>query len=193
MFSQLMPALRMLVVLTVLTGLVYPLLVTGVARLAFPHQASGSLIVVGDKTMGSELLGQPFDDPKYFWSRPSATSPQPYNGAASSGSNQGARNPALADAVKERIKALQRCRSRQHRTRAGGSGHCIGEWARPAYQRCSRQLSGVARGQSARHPARTRTNADRPACRRPYLRGTWRTSRQRTWTEHGPRPDALAV
>jgi len=107
MFSQLMPALRMLVVLTVVTGLVYPLLVTGVARLAFPHQASGSLIVVGDKTMGSELLGQPFDDPKYFWSRPSATSPQPYNGAASSGSNQGARNPALADAVKDRIKALQ--------------------------------------------------------------------------------------
>ena len=107
MFSQLMPALRMLVVLTVLTGLVYPLLVTGVARLAFPHQASGSLIVVGDKTMGSELLGQPFDDPKYFWSRPSATSPQPYNGAASSGSNQGARNPALADAVKDRVKALR--------------------------------------------------------------------------------------
>ena len=107
MFSQLMPALRMLVVLTVLTGLVYPLLVTGVARLAFPHQAGGSLIVVGDKTVGSELIGQPFDDPKYFWSRPSATSPQPYNGAASSGSNQGARNPALADAVKDRIKALR--------------------------------------------------------------------------------------
>jgi potassium-transporting ATPase KdpC subunit len=107
MFSQLLPALRMLVVLTVLTGVAYPLLVTGVARLAFPHQAGGSLIVVGDKTVGSELLGQPFDDPKYFWSRPSATSPQPYNGASSSGSNQGARNPALADAVKDRIKALR--------------------------------------------------------------------------------------
>ncbi len=107
MFSQLLPAVRMLAVLTALTGVAYPLLVTGVARLAFPHQANGSLIVVGDKTIGSQLLGQPFDDPKYFWSRPSATSPQPYNGASSSGSNQGARNPALADAVKDRIKALR--------------------------------------------------------------------------------------
>src|SRR5450631_4177368 len=107
MFSQLMPALRMLIVLSLLTGLAYPLLVTGIAQVAFPHRANGSLIVAGDKTVGSELIGQPFDDPKYFWSRPSATSPQPYNGASSSGSNQGPRNPALADAVKDRIKALR--------------------------------------------------------------------------------------
>jgi potassium-transporting ATPase KdpC subunit len=107
MFSQLLPALRMLVVLTVLTGIAYPLFVTGVAQVAFPRQANGSVIVVGDKTVGSDLIGQPFDDPKYFWSRPSATSPQPYNGASSSGSNQGPRNPALADAVKDRIKALR--------------------------------------------------------------------------------------
>jgi K+-transporting ATPase ATPase C chain len=107
MFSQLLPALRMLVVLTVLTGVVYPLVVTGVAQVALPRQANGSLVVVGDKTVGSTLIGQPFDDPKYFWSRPSATSPQPYNGASSTGSNQGARNPALADAVKDRIKALR--------------------------------------------------------------------------------------
>jgi K+-transporting ATPase ATPase C chain len=107
MFSQLLTALRMLVVLTVLTGLAYPLLVTGIAQVAFSHNANGSLIVAGEKTVGSELIGQPFDDPKYFWSRPSATSPQPYNGAASAGSNQGARNPALADAVKDRIKALR--------------------------------------------------------------------------------------
>src|SRR5450755_4855426 len=106
-FSQLMPALRMLIVLSLLTGLAYPLLVTGIAQVAFPHRANGSLIVAGDKTVGSELIGQPFDDPKYFWSRPSATSPQPYNGASSSGSNQGPRNPALADAVKDRIKALR--------------------------------------------------------------------------------------
>jgi len=107
MFSQFLPALRMLVVLTVLTGVVYPLVVTGVAQVAFPRQANGSLIVVADKTVGSVLIGQPFDDPKYFWSRPSATSPQPYNSASSSGSNQGPRNPALADAVKDRIKALR--------------------------------------------------------------------------------------
>jgi K+-transporting ATPase ATPase C chain len=106
-FAQFLPALRMLVVISVLTGVAYPLLVTGIAQLAFPGPANGSLIVVGDKTMGSTLIGQPFDDPKYFWSRPSATSPQPYNAGASAGSNQGATNPALADAVTARIKALR--------------------------------------------------------------------------------------
>ena len=106
-FSEIVPSLRMLVVLTVLTGVAYPLVITGVAQLAFPHAANGSLIVVNGKTLGSELIGQPFDDPKYFWSRPSATSPQPYNGASSGASNQGARNPALADAVKDRVKALR--------------------------------------------------------------------------------------
>ena len=107
MFNSLAPALRMLIILSVLTGVVYPLVVTGISQLAFPRTANGSLIPSADKTVGSELIGQPFDDPKYFWSRPSATSPQPYNGMASSGSNQGARNPALADAVKDRIKALR--------------------------------------------------------------------------------------
>jgi K+-transporting ATPase ATPase C chain len=107
MFAQLMPSLRMLIVMSVLTGIVYPLVVTGVAKLAFPRTANGSLIVSDGKTVGSDLIGQPFDDPKYFWSRPSATSPQPYNAMASSGSNLGPRNPALADAVKDRIKALR--------------------------------------------------------------------------------------
>jgi len=107
MFAQLMPAIRMLVIMTALTGVIYPLIVTGIAKVAFPLAASGSLIVSDGKTLGSDLIGQPFDDPKYFWSRPSATSPQPYNAMASSGSNQGPRNPALADAVKDRIKALR--------------------------------------------------------------------------------------
>src|SRR5215831_2960358 len=106
-FSEIIPSLRMLVVLTVVTGLAYPLMITGIAHVAFPHSTSGSLIVAGDKAVGSDLIGQPFDDPKYFWSRPSATSPQPYNGASSSGSNQGPRNPALADAVKDRLQALR--------------------------------------------------------------------------------------
>jgi K+-transporting ATPase ATPase C chain len=97
----------MLAVLSVLTGVLYPYLVTGIARLAFPDAANGSLIQGDGKALGSALIGQPFDDPKYFWSRPSATSPQPYNAGASSGSNQGPRNPALADAVKDRIKALR--------------------------------------------------------------------------------------
>jgi K+-transporting ATPase ATPase C chain len=97
----------MLVMLTVLTGIAYPLLVTGIAQLVFPRQANGSLVEAAGKTVGSTLIGQPFSDPKYFWSRPSATSPQPYNAMASSGSNQGPRNPALADAVNDRIKALR--------------------------------------------------------------------------------------
>jgi potassium-transporting ATPase KdpC subunit len=107
MFASFLPSLRMLVVLTVLTGVVYPLLTWGIAQLVFPGAANGSLIAPNGKTVASTLIGQPFDDPKYFWSRPSATSPQPYNGAASSGSNQGPTSPALADAVKDRIKALR--------------------------------------------------------------------------------------
>jgi len=107
MLAPLVSSLRMLIVLTVLTGVVYPLVTWGVAQLAFPRAANGSLIETNGKAVGSSLIGQPFDDPKYFWSRPSATAPMPYNGAASSGSNQGPRNPALADAVKERIKALR--------------------------------------------------------------------------------------
>lgn len=107
MFTQFIPALRMLVVLSVLTGVAYPTLVTGIAQLAFPGAANGSLIGVDGKQVGSTLIGQSFDDPKYFWSRPSATSPQPYNAMASSGSNLGPRNPALADAVKDRVKTLR--------------------------------------------------------------------------------------
>src|SRR5450755_1400271 len=107
MFAELLPALRILVIMSVLTGIAYPLIVTGISQLAFPRAANGSLITADGKPVGSDLIGQPFDDPKYFWSRPSATSPQPYNGMSSSGSNQGPRNPALADAVKDRIKALR--------------------------------------------------------------------------------------
>jgi potassium-transporting ATPase KdpC subunit len=99
-------AISMLVVMTVVTGLVYPLVATGVAQVLFPHQANGSLIMRDGKPIGSVLIGQTFDDPKYFWGRPSATTPQPYNGTASNGSNLGPTNPALRDAVKQRIDAL---------------------------------------------------------------------------------------
>jgi K+-transporting ATPase ATPase C chain len=101
------PAVVLLALSTILTGLLYPLAVTGLAQVIFPSQANGSLIRQGDRVLGSALIGQPFDDPKYFWGRPSATAPFPYNAAASSGSNLGPRNPALADAVKARIAALQ--------------------------------------------------------------------------------------
>ena len=106
MLRELRPAVMLFVVLTIITGLLYPLLVTVIGQTAFPHQANGSLIEKDGKAVGSALIGQPFSDPKYFWGRPSATGPFPYNAAASSGSNQGPLNPALADAVKARIQAL---------------------------------------------------------------------------------------
>ena len=105
--SELRPALVTFALLTMLTGTLYPLIVTGVGQIAFARKASGSEIRVGDRIVGSSLVGQPFSSPGYFWSRPSATTPQPYNGAASSGSNQGPLNPALESAVKERIAALR--------------------------------------------------------------------------------------
>ena len=104
---QLRPALTLFVLLSLLTGLAYPLLVTGIAQVAFADRANGSLIVRDGKAVGSDLIGQSFSDPKHFWSRPSATSPMPYNAANSSGSNQGPANPALANAVKARIAALR--------------------------------------------------------------------------------------
>ena len=107
MKEHLRPALTMLLVLTLLTGVIYPLIVTGLAQILFPRQANGSLIVRDGKLIGSELIGQYFNEPKYFWSRPSATSPFPYNAAASSGSNLGPTNPALFEGIKARLAALR--------------------------------------------------------------------------------------
>jgi potassium-transporting ATPase KdpC subunit len=101
-------AVSMLLVMTAITGIAYPLVATGVAQVLFPRQANGSLIEKDGKPIGSELIGQYFDDPKYFWSRPSATTPQPNNGTASNGSNLGPTNPALRDAVQQRIDALRK-------------------------------------------------------------------------------------
>ena len=107
MKSLVRPAVTLFVLLTAVTGVVYPLAVTGVAKAAFPGQASGSLVMKDGQAVGSALIGQNFSDPKYFWGRPSATSPMAYNGANSGGSNQGPTNPALVDAVKGRIDALE--------------------------------------------------------------------------------------
>jgi potassium-transporting ATPase KdpC subunit len=107
MSAHLRPALVSLILLSVVTGLAYPALVTAIAQVVFPRQANGSLIVKDGKAVGSALIGQPFDDPKYFWGRPSATSPFPYNAGASSGSNLGPTNPALTKAVQERVDALR--------------------------------------------------------------------------------------
>ena len=107
MSNVLRPALAILLSLTLLTGGVYPLLVTGVAQLFFPNKAAGSLIINNDQAIGSKLIGQHFSNPKYFWSRPSATAPYANNALASGGSNLGPLNPALLDAVKQRIAALK--------------------------------------------------------------------------------------
>jgi potassium-transporting ATPase KdpC subunit len=101
------PAITLFAIMTVLTGIVYPLAVTGLAQLLFPAQAEGSLVTAGGQPVGSRLIGQSFSDPRYFWSRPSATSPQPYNALASGGSNAGPLNPALADAIKVRLATLK--------------------------------------------------------------------------------------
>ena len=101
------PALSIFVLLSLLTGVVYPVVTTGIARAIFPAQAAGSPVEKDGKAVGSSLIGQNFAEPKYFWGRPSVTSPQPNNGLASGGSNLGPLNPALVDAVKGRIAALQ--------------------------------------------------------------------------------------
>jgi K+-transporting ATPase ATPase C chain len=107
MFTMLRPALALLAAFTVITGIVYPLAVTGLAQVLFPFQANGSLISEGGKPVGSALIGQHFDDPRYFWGRPSATTPFPYNAAASSGSNFGQENPALRERVAARLAVLR--------------------------------------------------------------------------------------
>jgi K+-transporting ATPase ATPase C chain len=105
--EQLRPALVSLLAFTVLTGVLYPAAVTGIAQTIFSRKANGSLVVKNDTAVGSDLIGQPFSNPRYFWGRPSATASFPYNAAASSGSNLGPTNPALEQAVADRIKALR--------------------------------------------------------------------------------------
>jgi K+-transporting ATPase ATPase C chain len=107
MWSHIKIALLLLIILTAITGVLYPLAVTGVVQTVFSRQANGSLIVQNGQAVGSTLIGQPFDDPKYFWGRLSATSPYPYNASASSGSNLGPTNEALLKSVKDRIDALK--------------------------------------------------------------------------------------
>ena len=108
MFSLLRQTVSVFLALTLVTGLVYPLAMTGVAQIVFPYQANGSLIERDGKVIGSQLIGQQFDAPKYFWSRPSATGPMPYNAAASTGSNLGPTNPAQLDAVRVRVELTQK-------------------------------------------------------------------------------------
>jgi K+-transporting ATPase ATPase C chain len=114
MLAQFRPALMVFLLLTVITGLVYPLVITGAAQIFFPKKANGSIIDKNGTATGSELIGQYFDDPRYFWGRPSATEPFPYNATASSGSNLGPGNPALTEVVLKRIRNLIRADPTNH-------------------------------------------------------------------------------
>lgn len=107
MLAELKTSVLVLVAFSVLTGVIYPLVITGVAQLVFPALANGSLVIIDGKPVGSELIGQPFDDPKYFWSRPSATGPYPYNAGSSSGSNLALTNPARLHAIQSRVAKLR--------------------------------------------------------------------------------------
>ncbi|MCE9554346.1 MAG: potassium-transporting ATPase subunit KdpC [Planctomycetes bacterium] len=113
MKAHLRAACVIFLLMTVLTGGVYPALVAAVAQTVFPHQANGSIVMRGNSAIGSELIGQSFDDPRYFWGRPSATGPVPYNAAVSSGSNLGPTNPALMESVRARIEILRRAHPSQ--------------------------------------------------------------------------------
>jgi K+-transporting ATPase ATPase C chain len=127
MLKEFRPALILLMALSILTGMLYPALVTGVAKVAFANASDGSLLESDGRIVGSRLVGQHFSDPKHFWGRPSATSPMPYNAASSGGSNQGPLNPALADAVKERIKCSQVQRPDADFPYPGRSRYCLGQ------------------------------------------------------------------
>jgi len=106
MSSLIRPAIVLLVIMTLLTGVAYPFVITGIAQVLFPDKANGSIVVKNGKAVGSRLIGQSFADPKYLWSRPSASTPQPYNGLGSTGSNLGPLNSALTDAIKQHVDAL---------------------------------------------------------------------------------------
>ena len=150
MFSLLRQTVLVFVALTLLTGVAYPVLMTLVAQVVFPHQANGSLIERDGKLVGSELIGQQFDDPKYFWSRPSATTPA-YNGGASTGSNYGPTNPAQLRLSKSVLKRLQKAHPGPVRTRAGRSGNCFRQRARSTHQPGRGRVSSRARCASARN------------------------------------------
>ena len=151
MIRELRIAIVVFLLLTVVTGIVYPGLVTLVAAVAFPDQAGGSLIRVDGKLVGSRLIGQPFSSPRYFWGRPSATGPMPNNGAVSSGSNQGPLNPALIERHRESRRRTARGRSGQHWSpvpvdlvTASGSG------LDPHISLAAARIPGAARGAGAR-------------------------------------------
>ena len=170
MLRELRPTILIFIILSVVTGVIYPGVVTLVGKVFFADATSGSLIERDGQAVGSKLIGQPFSAPRYFWSRPSATAPQPYNGAASSGSNQGPLNPALENAVRDRIAALTAVDPQNRQpipidlVTASGSG--LDPHISPAA--AEYQLARVAQARGL--DARTSPRASAKGHRRPYIR-----------------------
>lgn len=191
MFSSVRPALVLLVLFTLLTGVAYPLVVTGIARIAFPRQAAGSLIVEHSRAVGSSLIGQEFSDPAHFWGRRSATAPAPYNAAASSGSNLGPTNPALFAAVRARVAAL----------RAGAADSTVlvpVDLVTASGSGLDPQISPAGAEFQVERIARARQLPGSRACARaaPHLRSAirpaGRATRERAGAEPGARPGRAA-
>ena len=186
MKALLRPALTLFAILTVLTGVVYPLAVTGISQLLFPHEANGSIVTVKGKPVGSALIGQQFTSPGNFWGRPSATGPYPNNAAVSSGSNLGPLNPALTDAVKARIEALTRRRPGKRPAGADRSGDRIGKRPRSGHFARGGLLSGDARGQDPALTGRRGKDVDRATRRAAVVGYLRRAAREcaRSSTSH---------
>ncbi len=192
MLRQLKPAILLLVAMTILTGALYPLAITLAAQLLFPRQANGSLIVERGRVVGSALLGQNFTDPKYFWSRPSATSPFPYNAAASSGSNLGPLNPDLAREHRDSPRRVAGRGSGSASTGSARSAGVLSQRTRSAYQSGSCRVPGG--------PSRARTKPSPPAGPRSHpakhartaVGIPGRTNRERRRVKLGPRSATLS-
>jgi K+-transporting ATPase ATPase C chain len=184
MKTLLRPAVSLFVLLTAVTGVVYPLAVTGIAKAAFPEAAEGSLIVKDGKAVGSRLIGQNFTDPKYFWGRPSATGPMPYNASASGGSNQGPLNPALSDAVKGRIEALKAVDRNNTLPIPADLVNASASGLDPHISPEGRGLSGGSRCQPAPSAAGRPQGFGQPAHRRPPMGCLRRTPGECPATQH---------
>lgn len=175
MFTELRPAIVIFLLLTLITGVAYPGLITLIGQAAFNHQANGSVIKQADKVVGSELIGQSFDQPNYFWGRPSATGPVPYNAASSSGSNLGPTNPALIEAVQGRIDQYKKSRPWQSARDSGRIGHGIRQWARSAYQPCRSAVPNRPRGPGPQSDRNGSYDLDSATYKTSSVGNNWRT------------------